>query len=125
MEALTPWTLGLLAFCVVTDMARELNFKAASLQADRGRYVPALLMQPFLWVGVFFWAIEGVAWLLVLEHVRLAVAFPIMALTYAVTPVGAAMLLQERLTRGQTSGAVLVALGVLVVSLSDLKVGSS
>ena len=123
MEALAPWSLGLLAFCVFTDMARELNFKAASLRANPRRYVADLLLQPFLWAGVVFWAIEAVAWLVVLEHVRLAVAFAVMALTYAVTPLAACLLLRERLSRQQMSGAMLVALGVAVVSLSELKVG--
>lgn len=120
-EPLNLWTIGLLAFCVLTDMARELNFKAASLRADRDRYVWSLATHPFLWVGLVFWAIEGVAWLLVLEHVRLAIAFPLMALTYAVTPLAAGVLLHETLSRGQRAGAALVAVGVLVVSLSDAR----
>lgn len=119
-EPLSPWSVGLLGFCVLTDMARELNFKAASLQADRSRYLVALATHPFIWLGLVFWAVEGVAWLLVLEHVRLAIAFPIMALTYAVTPLAAGLLLHETLTRGQRLGALLVAAGVAVVSLSDL-----
>jgi len=120
-EPLNIWTGGLLAFCVLTDMARELNFKAASLRADRTRYLLSLATHPFLWMGLVFWAVEGVAWLIVLEHVRLAIAFPIMALTYAVTPIAAGLLLHETLSRGQRTGAALVAIGVLVVSLSDLR----
>lgn len=119
-SALTPWTGGLLAFCVLTDMARELNFKAATLRADRARYVLALATNPFLWLGIAFWAVEVVAWLVVLEHVRLAIAFPIMALTYAATPLGASLVLGETLSRSQRNGALLVAAGVVLVSLSDV-----
>jgi undecaprenyl phosphate-alpha-L-ara4N flippase subunit ArnE len=121
-DALTPWSLGLLLFCVVADIGRELNFKAASLQADRAGYVASLLTRPLLWLGLLLWAIEVVAWLLVLEQVPLAVAFPVMALTYAGTPLAAGLVLRETLTRGQKAGAALVALGVLVVSVSELKV---
>lgn len=119
---ITPWTLLLLLFCVLTDIARELNFKAATMTADRGSYVVSLLAQPFLWLGILFWAIELVAWLLVLERARLAIAFPIMALTYAGTPIAAGWVLREHLTRGQKLGAGLVAVGVAIVSLSELKV---
>lgn len=118
---LTIWTFGLLLFCVLTDAGREINFKAATMRADRTNYVVSLLTHPFLWMGIVFWAVEGVAWLLVLEHTRLAIAFPIMALTYAVTPLAAGLMLGERLTRGQKLGAGLVAAGVAIVSLSDLK----
>jgi drug/metabolite transporter (DMT)-like permease len=120
-DALSLPTLALLAFCVLTDIARELNFKAATLRADRSRYVGSLLTQPFLWLGLVFWAVEMAAWVLVLERTRLAIAFPIMALTYAGTPLAAGFFLRERLTRGQKSGAALVAIGVLVVSLSGMK----
>lgn len=118
---LSGWTFGLLLFCVLTDIGRELNFKAATTHASRDNYVVALLTHPFLWLGIVFWAIEGVAWLLVLEHTSLAIAFPIMALTYAGTPLAAGLVLGERLNRGQRTGAGLVALGVAIVSVSGLK----
>lgn len=118
---LTIWTLILMLFCVITDVGRELNFKAATLRADRDRYVVSLLTHPFLWMGLVLWAVELIAWLLVLERAPLAVAFPVMALTYAGTPLAAGFLLRESLSRGQRTGALLVTVGVLVVSLSELR----
>jgi drug/metabolite transporter (DMT)-like permease len=117
----TIWTYGLLLFCVLIDIGRELNFKAATLRADRDGYVVSLVTHPFLWLGIAFWAVEGATWLLVLEHTPLAIALPIMTLTYAGTPVAAGLVLGEQLNRGQKLGAGLVAVGVLTVSLSDLK----
>lgn len=111
---LSTWTFGLLLFCVLTDIGREINFKAATMRADRDRYVVSLLTHPFLWIGIVFWAVEGVAWLLVLEHTALAIAFPVMALTYAGTPLAAGLMLGERLNRGQRLGAGLVAAGVAI-----------
>lgn len=113
---LTP---GLLLFCVLMDIGRELNFKAATMRADRGTFVVSLLSDPFLWTGILFWAVEVVAWLLVLERAPLAIAFPVMALTYAGTPLAAGFVLRETLTRGQKTGAGLVAVGALIVSLSE------
>lgn len=118
---LTGWTLGLLLFCVLADIGRELNFKAATMRTVPDRYLSSLLLQPFLWLGFLLWAIELVAWLQVLEHTPLTIAFPIMALTYAGTPLAAGIILNETLSRGQRAGAILVAVGVMVVSLSDLK----
>ncbi|HEX7948373.1 MAG TPA: permease [Phenylobacterium sp.] len=116
---LSPWIFGLILFCVLTEVGTQLNFKAASEATRPESPVLSLFGQPLLWVGVLLWAIEVVAWLLVLQHAPLVIAFPVMSLTYAATPLAARLVLQERLSRGQALGAGLVALGVLIVSLSD------
>lgn len=121
--ALTPWTLGLILFCVLAEVGTQLNFKAASDAALPESPVLSLFRQPLLWLGIVLWAIEVVAWLLVLQHAPLAIAFPVMALTYAATPLTARLVLKENLSRGQAAGAAVVALGVLIISLSDLQVG--
>jgi len=118
--ALTLTTFTVLLFCVATDAAREVCFKAAAVQSGRSSFFASLLTRPVLWLGLLFWAVELVAWLLVLGRVRLAIAFPIMALTYAVTPIAAGLILGETLTRRQAAGAALVALGSLTVSLAEL-----
>lgn len=122
--ALTSTSLGLLAFCIVTEIGRELGFKMASDGADGVQgpapYVLALARQPALWLGLVFWAVEVVAWVLVLESTPLALAFPIMTLTYAGIPLAGALVLKERLTKGQIAGTALVALGVACVGLSGL-----
>ena len=113
--------VALLGFCVLAEIARELSFKRASLGAqNRASYPAALATQPLLWLGIAFWAVEVVAWIVVLEHTELSIAYPIMSLTYAGVPLGGAIFLRERLTASQIAGAVLVALGVVIVSLSGL-----
>lgn len=123
-QTLSAWTVGLILFCVLAEIGTQLNFKAAADGARPDRPVASLASQPLLWIGILLWAIEAVAWLLVLEHARLAVAFPIMTLTYAGTPLAAGLVLGEELTRDQKIGAAMIALGVMVVALSDLRAGA-
>ena len=119
--SLAPALLGLLGFCIVTEIARELSFKRAALSAqEKPSYVGALALHPLIWVGIAFWAVEVVAWILVLEHAALSLAYPIMTLTYAGVPLASAALLRERLSRVQIMGAALIAIGVSCVSLSGL-----
>ena len=66
---LTPWIFGLILFCVLAEVGTQLNFKAASEAARPESPVFSLFVQPLLWVGVALWAVEVVAWLLVLQHV--------------------------------------------------------
>jgi undecaprenyl phosphate-alpha-L-ara4N flippase subunit ArnE len=118
---LTSTGLGLLAFCIVTEIGRELCFKAASDGAEgRPAYVVGLAVQPTLWAGIAFWFVEMVAWVLVLETTPLSLAFPIMTLTYAGVPLASTLILKERLTPIQIAGAALVAAGVTCVGLSGL-----
>jgi undecaprenyl phosphate-alpha-L-ara4N flippase subunit ArnE len=119
--ALTSTGLGLLAFCIVTEIGRELCFKAASDGADgKPAYLAALATQPLLWAGIVFWFVEMVAWVVVLETTPLGLAFPIMTLTYAGVPLAGTLILKERLTPVQIAGAALVAAGVTCVGLSGL-----
>lgn len=120
---LTAWSLALLGFCVLAEIARELNFKAASLQAAPDRYALSLASQPLLWCGIAIWVLEVGAWLLVLEHAALAVAFPITTLTYAGTPLAAALVLKEPFSRRQKIGAGLVTLGVFCIAISGFRGG--
>jgi undecaprenyl phosphate-alpha-L-ara4N flippase subunit ArnE len=120
-SALTFAGAGLLAFCIVTEVGRELSFKAASDGAEgKPAYVAALALQPVLWLGFVFWFVEMIAWLLVLETTPLSLAFPIMTLTYAGVPLAGALMLKERLSPIQIAGAALVAAGVACVGLSGL-----
>jgi undecaprenyl phosphate-alpha-L-ara4N flippase subunit ArnE len=118
---LTAASAGLLAFCIVTEIGRELSFKAASDGAEgQSAYLLALARQPVLWLGIVFWFVEMVAWVLVLETTPLGLAFPIMTLTYAGVPLAGTLILKERLTPVQIAGATLVAAGVACVGLSGL-----
>lgn len=118
---LSAASAGLLAFCIVTEIGRELSFKAASDGAEgQPAYLVALAAQPVLWLGIAFWFVEMVAWVVVLESTPLGLAFPIMTLTYAGVPLAGTLILKERLTPLQIAGAALVAAGVTCVGLSGL-----
>ncbi|HQR89933.1 MAG: permease [Caulobacter sp. 12-67-6] len=118
---LTAVSAGLLAFCIVTEIGRELCFKAASDGAEgKPAYLAALALQPVLWLGIILWFVEMIAWLLVLEHTPLGLAFPIMTLTYAGVPLAGTLILKERLAPMQVAGAALVAVGVTCVGLTGL-----
>jgi len=117
---LSSAALGL-AFCVVTEITRELCFKAAANGAQDGEnYALALARQPILWLGLAFWISETIALVRVLEVAPLSVAYPITTLPYAGIPVAGALVFRERLTRGQVAGAILIGLGVILVGMSGL-----
>ena len=110
--------LGLLGFCVPAEAARELCYKHAVDRAgERGGLWPHLLARPLLWAGLVLWAVELAAWVLTLQRLPLEVAFPLMALSYAVIPLSAHWLLRERLGRRQWAGVALITLGAALVGV--------
>jgi drug/metabolite transporter (DMT)-like permease len=114
-------TLALFALAFATLVGRELCFKLAADQtSQRGSAAGASLFRPAFWLGVAVGATAIVAWVGVLQHAPLAIAYPIMASTYAGVPVASALFFRERLSRSQIVGVGFVTAGVACVLLSEL-----
>jgi undecaprenyl phosphate-alpha-L-ara4N flippase subunit ArnE len=118
---LTLTALGLLAFCVTAESVQQTCFKAGVGDGTPGRNpVVEALTQPLVWIGIALWAMEVVAWIFVLQHAPLSLAYPVMTLTYLGVPLAGVLVLGERLSRRQMAGAALVAIGVACVAISGL-----
>ena len=109
--------LGLLGFCIAAETVQQLSFKVG---VDRAGGGPAagVLAQPLVWLGVFIWVVESIAWVLALERTPLSVAYPVMTLSYATVPLMGLVLLRERMTARQLLGAGLIFGGVVCVGAS-------
>lgn len=107
---------GLLATCILAEAARELCFKKA---AD-GRTIGEALTDPLVLTGLVCWLVEMVAWIEVLQHVPLSLAFPLTALVYVVIVIGGAVFLKEKVTFQHATGALLIAAGVAWIGVTGL-----
>ena len=113
----------LLAVCIGLDVARELCFKqSARISSGQSRsagpsHSLALLPLHTTWVGagLLCWGIEILGWVLVLARLPLNIAFPIMSLTYAATPVASWLLLGDSISPRRWAGIGLVTAGVAIV----------
>ena len=114
---LTMPMLALIGFCVVAETARELCFKRAANGA--ANFLQAVL-DPVAWAGIVFWGVELLAWMAVLERVPLSIAFPLMALSYVVTVLAAALFLKESVSLRHAAGASLITAGVMCVGATGL-----
>ena len=113
---LTTSMASLIGFCVLAEAAREVCFK----QAANHTALLKAMMKPMIWLGIVFWGIELVAWTLVLEHVPLSIAFPLMALTYITVVLAGALILKEPVNIRHAVGACLIAAGVACVGTTGL-----
>jgi undecaprenyl phosphate-alpha-L-ara4N flippase subunit ArnE len=101
----------LLAGCIGFDAARELCFKLAARIGNPSSVV-------FLaWVatGISIWAVEIVAYSVVLSRLPLNVAFPVMSLTYAASLLAGRYLLGEHVNRRRWIGTGLITAGVILL----------
>lgn len=116
---LIPAALGLLAFCILAETLQQLSFKLGSAHAEAAPgFLRGVVSQPLVWIGIVIWAIESIAWVLVLQRAPLSMAYPVMTLTYATVPLAGLLLLKEKMTSRQALGAFLIFSGVLLVGVS-------
>src|SRR5579884_3591720 len=100
--------LLLIPFCVVTETLSVLCFKRGINEdennpVDTG-FLAMVLTRPLFWLGIVFWAVELVAWVVVLEHTPLSIAFPLMSLVYCTVPLAGNLFLKEPLPPRQWLG---------------------
>ena len=113
----------LLLICIAAEVARELCFKLASPpleQAVVARDWQAAIVNGLLWAGIAIWVGETLAWISVLKHVPLSIAYPVTAISYALIPLSSWLLLRERLSATQIAGILLVTGGAACVGLSGI-----
>lgn len=108
--------LLLIGFCILAEITHEVCLKHAA----NGSTVREVLSKPMTWLGIVAWAVELIAWMIVLEYVPLSIAFPIMALSYVAIVIAGAGLFQERVDFRHAAGVLLIAAGVTCIGATGL-----
>jgi drug/metabolite transporter (DMT)-like permease len=111
---------GLLAplGCVCVISTGQLLFKLASGHLDfrRPLHDPRGLL--ILSAACSLYACATLVWVAVLRHAPLNRIYPIMALSFVLTPVGAMLLLKEPIPGGYWAGVALILSGLLVINIA-------
>lgn len=115
-EPLSLTMVGLIALCVMLEALYQLCFK----QAAHASTLLETLVKPVVWLGIVIWAAEIMLWMLVLEHLPLSVAFPLMSLSYIATLMAGKHIFHERVTKRHAMGALLITAGVACVGATGL-----
>ena len=109
----------LIPFCILAETFSVLCFKRGVNQDEENPldvgFIKMILTTPLLWLGIFLWAAELVAWIVVLEHTPLSIAFPFMSLIYCTVPLAGKWFLNEPLPPRQWAATALIAVGVALV----------
>jgi drug/metabolite transporter (DMT)-like permease len=77
-----------------------------------------VLASPYVVGGLALYVLGAAAWLTVLSRVPLSAAYPVLAISYAITPALAWLLLGEAVPATRWFGIITICLGVILVSQS-------
>jgi undecaprenyl phosphate-alpha-L-ara4N flippase subunit ArnE len=108
---------SLIVFCIITEGISQLCLKHS---ADGDISFWQTLAKPILWLGILFWAIEIIAWTIVLEAVPLTIAFPVMSMTYVTTILASSLVFKEEINRRHILGTILITAGVACVGATGI-----
>lgn len=81
--------------------------------------------EPLLWVGLFLFGVSAVFWLVVLSHVPLSVAYPVVGLSYILIVGFSRFALHESVPLLRWMGVLVVALGIGIIGLSFRRASGS
>jgi multidrug transporter EmrE-like cation transporter len=78
----------------------------------------AAVASPLIWLGLIIYGVSVAMWLWVLSRVDLSVAYPFVGISFLVTMVFGALLLNENITPMRIFGTILIVAGVILVARS-------
>jgi undecaprenyl phosphate-alpha-L-ara4N flippase subunit ArnE len=115
-------TLLLVAWSVVLSVSAQLLLRrtmSAYAELVGLDLVVAAATSPMIWVGVSFYLLATVSWLVVLSRIDLAVAYPLGALNYVLVTLLAATVLNDQVTLLRWIGTASILVGIMLVALGE------
>lgn len=106
-------TLLLTAYGQLVVKARSLAI-AARGPGHRAEYLVAMFTDIGVISGLAAAVVASACWTLAIQRTSLGVAYPFMALTFFIVPIGSVLLFGERLSMLQIMGLALIVAGVTI-----------
>lgn len=114
---MTLFSFSLILISLVTFVAGQLFLKHA-MESSRAAGLGNTKVVSLLVLGILSMTISFFLTLGLLQHFDLSYLYPFQGLSVIIISVAAAILLREKLTLQLTIGALLISLGIILVSLS-------
>ncbi len=83
-----------------------------------GSQLSAMLMSPYVLLGLALYGIGAVVWLFVLSRAPLSLAYPFVGIGFILTTAIGALVLGEQVSIGRLAGTLLIAIVFVVVERS-------
>lgn len=77
-----------------------------------------MIFQPYVFLGILFFCVSSVFWLVVLSRIDLSLAYPLVSVAYVVTAIFSYYVFKEDISLIRWLGILTICLGVFLVSRS-------
>ena len=81
-----------------------------------GASLKALVVQPFVWGGLFLFGISALVWLVVLSRASLSFAYPFASLTYVLILIFDQFVLKDEVPPLRWGGVAFIGIGIFLIS---------
>ena len=119
-------SLLLIFISVILGVLGQLSMKQGMLKVG---YIPLeltklssnfsrIITTPFVFLGLFLYAVSAMFWLVVLSRVELSYAYPMISIGYVLIVLFSWVLFHEHISSGRILGVLLICSGVLMVARS-------
>lgn len=117
-------SIGLLLVSICFAIAGQLTLKTAMDQIGRigtaqvsaaGSTIAKAAKTPRLWIGLIFFGVSALFWLVVLSRVPLSLAYPLVGISYILIVAFARIFLGEHVPPLRWVGVAIVAAGIAIV----------
>jgi drug/metabolite transporter (DMT)-like permease len=75
-----------------------------------------VFMNPYVFIGMVFYFLSALLWLMVISKVPLSTAYPLISMSYIIVLIGSSVFFKESVSLTQWSGVFIVMLGIVVLS---------
>ena len=110
------WGLAAPLACVLVISAGQLLFKLAAGHLDPRRPLADPHGLALLGVALAVYGAATLLWVMILRQAPLSRIYPLMALSFVLTPLGAMLFLKEPISGGYWAGVALIMAGLVVIS---------
>ncbi|WP_312043081.1 EamA family transporter [Erwinia sp.] len=100
--------------CVLGIAAGQIMFKLSAIAMHKSGTMFSFNALAILFCAFALYGITTVAWVWVLQKIELGKAYPLMALAFAIVPIGSYLFLGEKFTYQYFFGVALIIIGIIV-----------
>jgi multidrug transporter EmrE-like cation transporter len=116
-------SIGLILFSALTGVAGQTVLKIGVTRAgstpDAGiAFLLTAFRSPFVWLGLAFYGLGALSWILVLSRLPLSVAYPFLALNFVLVALSSRLFLGETIPLLRWGGIGLIVIGILLIARS-------
>jgi drug/metabolite transporter (DMT)-like permease len=116
--ALLATILGTVCLSAVAQVALKIGTRSLSSGGGLPGVILSVASSPFIWLGLGIYGASVLAWLWVLSKTDVSVAYPFVGISFVLTAVMGAVLLQENVSPLRIAGTALVIFGCILIAKS-------